>query len=226
VESRPSLSPPSPTTVTTTTQGSGEPSISTEHAASSQTPSESDSTYPSTPWSSAPPSAAASSSVRLVPAVPTIIPKPMLGKSSKEVEKPRPICSDDETKSVKPNAQHTTHLQSTAPSDACAQEIYAASVVAPTGSPTVAPAAVPAPIKPMLWADLLKSSNKEKFLNNGGSALKAVNGTHRTLEDTLKSFQIIKDVRSTPFLEPRGLVNTGNMCYMNAVSPSANIHIY
>lgn len=41
-----------------------------------------------------------------------------------------------------------------------------------------------------------------------------------SLGEALSSFDI-KDIQETSklsFLEPRGLVNTGNMCYMNSVS--------
>lgn len=42
-----------------------------------------------------------------------------------------------------------------------------------------------------------------------------------SLADILSVFQIASErVISAPFLEPRGLVNTGNMCFMNAVSYS------
>ena len=38
-----------------------------------------------------------------------------------------------------------------------------------------------------------------------------------SLEEALKAFKIYGGLTPPPFLEPRGLVNTGNMCFMNAV---------
>ena len=86
-------------------------------------------------------------------------------------------------------------------------------------APTPAPAPAPAPA-PRSWAELVKTALP------GGSHTKAllpkVNGSlpvgKTTLANVLKSFDATK--YSVPVIEPRGLVNTGNMCYMNAVSCS------
>jgi ubiquitin carboxyl-terminal hydrolase 10 len=59
---------------------------------------------------------------------------------------------------------------------------------------------------------------------NGGST-DAINGNHlpasaaskaNALAEVIRAYQVPKDKIS--FLEPRGLINTGNMCYLNSVS--------
>ena len=82
------------------------------------------------------------------------------------------------------------------------------------------PAAAPAPSKS--WADLVRS----KIPNNsvpifGGLA--PANGLCSTKNDQLAN--VLNAIGADPFqsggkisfVEPRGLVNTGNMCYMNSV---------
>ena len=93
-------------------------------------------------------------------------------------------------------------------------------------SPTAPPSVKAAPKS---WADLVRT----KALSGvpiaslpNESVVPQLNGFATTktgsLSDVLTSF----DARSNDenhkisFLEPRGLVNTGNMCYMNAVSKS------
>ncbi|TGZ84612.1 cysteine proteinase [Ascodesmis nigricans] len=53
---------------------------------------------------------------------------------------------------------------------------------------------------------------------NGQAGVKTVNGNHGSLDETLRAFNITHtDIINVPFLEPRGLINTGNMCFMNAI---------
>lgn len=82
------------------------------------------------------------------------------------------------------------------------------------------------PIKqpPKSWAELLR--NKALAVSGAGAAPTILptmipNGVVApktgTLADALKSYSVDNDVKLC-FLEPRGLINTGNMCYMNSVS--------
>lgn len=76
-----------------------------------------------------------------------------------------------------------------------------------------------APAAPKAWADLLRK-NEAKSAAAAAVVPKTVartNGAYASLEEALKDFRINSAV-SAPFLEPRGLVNTGNMCFMNGVS--------
>lgn len=79
------------------------------------------------------------------------------------------------------------------------------------------PTTPPKPAPPKSWADLVRS----KQAANASSA--KVNGTatngvpkSASLTDALRQYDVQNDVDHS-FLEPRGLVNTGNMCYMNSV---------
>jgi ubiquitin carboxyl-terminal hydrolase 10 len=78
---------------------------------------------------------------------------------------------------------------------------------------------------PKSWADLVrsKSSLAAHQINGSGNiadSTLAKAKTNNTLAEALRGFKVHSDHKIT-FLEPRGLVNTGNMCYMNSVSASA-----
>lgn len=77
---------------------------------------------------------------------------------------------------------------------------------------------------PKSWADLVRSNaptsnhihtESSPMINNGFAAPK-----NESLADAVLSFEVKKsnDGEKISFLKPRGLVNTGNMCYMNSVS--------
>jgi ubiquitin carboxyl-terminal hydrolase 10 len=85
------------------------------------------------------------------------------------------------------------------------------------------------PVKeaPKSWADLLRS-NAAKASSAAPSS--ATNGTPKNDQNSVKGASLGEALTSlsesgtiaqnarVAFLEPRGLVNTGNMCYMNSVS--------
>ncbi|THV66958.1 cysteine proteinase [Aureobasidium pullulans] len=86
--------------------------------------------------------------------------------------------------------------------------------------------ATPAPkAAPKSWADLMRSKNSAAAAAATASTV-AVNGASptngappsraSTLAGALKQFNV-DDNDKIAFLEPRGLVNTGNMCYMNSI---------
>ncbi|KAJ5745246.1 hypothetical protein N7520_010428 [Penicillium odoratum] len=74
---------------------------------------------------------------------------------------------------------------------------------------------------PKSWAELLRSQQAAKSASAAASAQPSTAATKKseTLADVLSSLgeDVTKYSDKIAFLEPRGLVNTGNMCYMNSV---------
>lgn len=94
------------------------------------------------------------------------------------------------------------------------------------------PPAKAAPAIPKSWADLVRSKNASAAAAAASAAANGVvaaNGTgaSRTssVAEALKQYNVDHDEKIA-FLEPRGLVNTGNMCYMNSVRFGSFVHIH
>ena len=87
---------------------------------------------------------------------------------------------------------------------------------------TSKPVSPPALLKS--WADLVRSKAPPKPSNNTAAVSQIANGLSPARNETLSDVHNTMDVTATDnaakiaFLKPRGLVNTGNMCYMNSVS--------
>ena len=86
------------------------------------------------------------------------------------------------------------------------------------------------PIKaaPKSWADLVRNTGQNttaKIARVPSDSTTQTNGfapgKAGSLADALSSYSVKENNENAKigFLEPRGLVNTGNMCYMNSVSP-------
>lgn len=185
-----------------------------ETPATSQAPSESDYTQVSTPATPAqvktlspkptPTQQHARRDTRTAIAVPNI---PGL---------PRPKATSPPT-----SAQHGTSPKpedeiSTAAAKEGSSTVGEEAVEEPEAKPALAPA--PAPKS---WADLVKRNAKPQAPAGVPNGQAMTNGFQlpksASLADALKQYNVQSDMK-LPFLEPRGLVNTGNMCYMNSVS--------
>jgi ubiquitin carboxyl-terminal hydrolase 10 len=85
----------------------------------------------------------------------------------------------------------------------------------------VAPKSPPPKAAPKSWADLVKRNTKIPTFGamvNGGVANAAFQLPQTApLAEALRQYNV-QSATKLAFLEPRGLVNTGNMCYMNSVS--------
>ncbi|KAK3115307.1 hypothetical protein LTR53_005486 [Teratosphaeriaceae sp. CCFEE 6253] len=192
-----------------------------ETPATSQAPSESDFTQVSTPATPAqapvpspkatPTQRHARRDTRTAIAVPNIpgLPKP---KSS-------PPATDKQA--VLPEAPIE---QATPPADdlpAQAGEQQQEEVVEQIADAEEAAATIP-PVKavPKSWADLVRikaAPGKSAAQTNGASTTNGIQPPKSaSLADALRQYSVQSDA-SLSFLEPRGLVNTGNMCYMNAI---------
>jgi ubiquitin carboxyl-terminal hydrolase 10 len=82
----------------------------------------------------------------------------------------------------------------------------------------------PKPAAPKSWAELLRVKNAAKAAQPvappATSTAPVTNGPvvqkSNTLADVLASFSVDSE-KKVSFIEPRGLVNSGNLCYMNSV---------
>ncbi len=83
------------------------------------------------------------------------------------------------------------------------------------------PAAPPPKPAPKSWADLVRRNAPPPSTALALNGAPPSNGFQipksASLADALRQYSVQSDSTLT-FLEPRGLVNTGNMCYMNSVS--------
>jgi ubiquitin carboxyl-terminal hydrolase 10 len=83
---------------------------------------------------------------------------------------------------------------------------------------------------PKSWADLVRSKPQKSSTSISTTdktllPTPSLGGTKSgSLADVIKAFQVDSDSHFT-FLEPRGLVNTGNMCYMNSVGHSTIVEL-
>ncbi|PWY78450.1 cysteine proteinase [Aspergillus sclerotioniger CBS 115572] len=204
-----------------------EPQIETKGPENEQTPSEpqtptlsaapsvANSTQPTTPSSVAPnlsvrprsQSKGSKPAVPLVPVVP-VVPAP---STPRQATKDDPSRSSETPKSasVSGAAQENANEVPQEPSQAKAEE--------------TTKQASPAPSAPKSWADLVRSKALAKGANAPNAPSTVSNGVIKpkseSLADVLTSLgeDVSQYSDKVAFLEPRGLVNTGNMCYMNSV---------
>lgn len=96
----------------------------------------------------------------------------------------------------------------------------ASSNVAAEQTDEAKPTEMPPPPKPVSWAALLRPTQPQAppdvrsfTLTSNGIAVKG-----ETLSEVLNNVNTpVEPPSKVSFLQPRGLVNTGNMCYMNSV---------
>ncbi|KAI9684705.1 MAG: hypothetical protein M1829_000080 [Trizodia sp. TS-e1964] len=193
--------------------------------------SEVESVQPSTPLSATlPPSSSANLPsptqgkgpirpiIPILPAIPNLPTTPKhVTRDSLGGETPKPLETRSSTFS--PSAPDE---DAKSPINSTEQDSATASLEKNTNS-TPAHSSLP----PKSWADLVRSKNSKVVPNaslvpTNGNTLAGDFGAPKTtsIADALNSFSIEKndaDGSKISFLEPRGLVNTGNMCYMNSV---------
>jgi ubiquitin carboxyl-terminal hydrolase 10 len=189
---------------------------STSHPPSDQA----ESTNPTTPSSVQHPSIPAAGETTPVaskatrsakPAVPII---PAIPKSvSKDGLKPTPEKVSEASQSTEaPTAasEHGEAQDSAAHTEVTEEELKPA------------PSAPKAWSTPKSWTGLFNpTSSTTSITNTDGHVSDASNfgkSNEESLAEALTSFNATSSDSKVTFLEPRGLVNTGNMCYMNSVS--------
>lgn len=151
----------------------------------------------------------------IVPAVPILPPSPSGGRKAHR-------------DSV---ASHTSKLSDLGKSDPEeGQEAPATSVnlVEPSVVSEEAIKPAPKPAAPKSWANLFRSNESQSASTPASASSVAAEsskgGKSETLSDVLNDMNSATIAAPTrvSFLKPRGLVNTGNMCYMNSVRRTPN----
>ncbi|KAI9807513.1 MAG: hypothetical protein M1825_005453 [Sarcosagium campestre] len=202
----------------------------TETASPSQPRSESDSTVPSTPSSSLPQSstaaplntsthkAASRPILAAIPLAPSVPPHPpSAGKRAAKAQEGEHSPSSSPSADTNVSNDRSGQPDDKAPGDT--------DVASPSSEQTSKPTSPPSKGPPKSWADLVRSS-APKTVNVAGAP--PVNGSSHKSEAAhtkvgsvaaaLSAFSVDDEgQKKLAFIEPRGLVNTGNMCYMNSV---------
>ncbi|KAK1058206.1 hypothetical protein LTR74_013581 [Friedmanniomyces endolithicus] len=193
-----------------------------ETPATSQAPSESDYTQVSTPATPAP---AVEASPKVTPtqkharrdtrtaiAVPNIpgLPKPRASPPAAEKQTAPPAASPTEQTTQPPNGELAAKE---------GDEKDGVPEQAPVDEEDV-PKTPPPKAAPKSWADLVRTKTAPGASTGQSNGTATTNGAPlpktASLADALRQYSVQRDA-SLSFLEPRGLVNTGNMCYMNAI---------
>lgn len=154
---------------------------------------------------------------------------------------PRPSSKD--TKSATPEeAQVNGQIADEGVSDATQTTTSNDNVPSTAENEAPSPCAPAPPVRaaPVSWANLFAKTSASAASKNGGANGSAagagvngnasldgsgINGSTSTfsktnassLAEAVQAYQV-GEAEKTSFLEPRGLINTGNMCYMNSVS--------
>ncbi|KAJ9245475.1 hypothetical protein DTO169E5_780 [Paecilomyces variotii] len=188
----------------------------------SHAPSETASTQPTTPSSAVPqstsrpqnqaqPQAPVKSSgaprpaVPVIPVVPIVAQSPTNRQQSKDGSgRPSTTANENAADSSRDASAEATTTEST-------------NVVEEPAKPASQPPA------PKSWADLVKSKSASR--NAGVPTPSSTEGSGLAVSRSQTLAEVLKDLGADvdqysdkiAFLEPRGLVNTGNMCYMNSV---------
>ena len=182
-----------------------------ETPATSQAPSEADE-QPATPSSAVRPALGSNHARAPTRPVVPIVPKVPASAARKQSSASRTETSKDAALVLSPPVSEAAKSTDTAVPDAEAASAHENS--APTPSAPKAP--------PKSWADLVRSKNSASsvtastsngVLSSGQSG--ASNATN--MAEAVRAFAV-DSAEKVPFIMPRGLVNTGNMCYMNSVS--------
>ena len=201
-------------------------SSDTETPATSEAPSESGSTQPTTPSSALPNQQVSviktqnsSHHNRTItkPAVPIIPATPKAGANSAQNHKA--LNSTDTAKALQQNAVPPA---ANVDEKSASNGKQSGTSVDQTEDNSEMPSLSLPRAPPKSWADLVRTQASQR---NEADITSNVNGSSTngagipksgSLGQVLQSFSVLNDFKIS-FLEPRGLVNIGNLCYMNSV---------
>ena len=198
----------------------------------SEAPSETDSTQPTTPSSAVPQQTTPRAAEATIQKTPT---QPKVARNVVPVVPAIPVFSPTSPRRTQGAFASSASSKSTdaaegivtQSSSAVKEQVVAVDTEIPTES-SVSPSVEAKPAPPKSWADLVRIKAAP-----GAAMTSAINssqpqGVGVSKADSL--FEVLNTINAESgndptkfsFLEPRGLVNTGNMCYMNAVSSIAH----
>ena len=184
----------------------------------SDAPSDAASTQPTTPSSAVPTSVSKSQQTPtqpkartvgpVLPAVPILPPSPPAARSTHRDSVASTQSKQSEAARL---IVEVTNAQPTALEDLQSKE------TSQSATPSISP-----PAAPKSWANLFKSGDIRAASTVVGASQAAstvsATGKNETLSDVLNDMNtVVEPPNKISFLKPRGLVNTGNMCYMNSV---------
>ncbi|KAL7814501.1 hypothetical protein V8C26DRAFT_403997 [Trichoderma gracile] len=155
------------------------------------------------------------------PAAPAVPVVPVLPKHSPKASASVTSAAEEQQQGINGDAAKSDNQDSAAATTAESQS----NATNDTPSPVVR-----AP--PTSWANLFAKPSARAGVNGTGAGSDAVNGDSKdgsnnfasgfaksnihSLAQAIQSYQV-ENIDKVDFLEPRGLINTGNMCYMNSV---------
>lgn len=155
------------------------------------------------------------SSRPVVPVVPAVPILPLSPKASRQQrDSVSVVSSTSQTPQLESSFEQARRSSTTS--------VPATSEISPIASAETTKSASP-PAPPKSWADLVRSKTASKPANTVATTSQIANGLGPAKNETLSDVLNTMDVTAThsaakiAFLKPRGLVNTGNMCYMNSV---------
>lgn len=184
-----------------------------ETPATSQAPSESDYTNVSTP--------ATPVHATAPPSKPTPTQQQHTRKDTRSAIAVPVLPNLAKPKEQTPPSTANNNIGAKTDDDAVSKSEHESAIQETTPATDDTPKTPPPKPAPKSWAELVKRNAKSAASTAAPSGETLPNGLQlpksAPLSDALKQYSVQSSLIHT-FLEPRGLVNTGNMCYMNSVS--------
>ncbi|OLN86448.1 putative ubiquitin carboxyl-terminal hydrolase 3 [Colletotrichum chlorophyti] len=185
-------------------------------------PSTPDRAVPETPKDVTRPLTSSSNVSASRPAVPVVPVIPVIPKNSPKEAKPASISKSGETQEAKPvDASETTDsTNAEEPAKAEAQSAGPVKAAPKTWSGLFSAASAASKPQPNINGPTATpttnggTTNGDNLANGGASSFSS--GNTNSLAAAIQEFRV-GNAAKIQFIEPRGLINTGNMCYMNSV---------